>query len=98
MRNTLSQIFNFDVAGATANFMDGFSKGPNWFESLAPRVGFEPKACRLTGEGCFQHFARREDNGLQDRCSRSVACSGPSGSNWSPKLGLFAPISGVSLV
>jgi len=30
MRNTLSQIFNFDVAGATANFMDGFSKGPNW--------------------------------------------------------------------
>jgi hypothetical protein len=53
-------------------FMDGSSKpfghrpnvlrGPNWLqnESLALRVGFEPTACRLTGEGCFQHFARRE--------------------------------------
>jgi hypothetical protein len=71
--NSGSSTARLLIEAGISTWWKHFGHRPNVLRSPAgwlPRVGFEPTACRLTGEGCFQHVARREDKGLQDRRSR----------------------------
>src|SRR5438874_1734395 len=69
--------------------------------SSCPRVAWRHRVRRglLRDSGLLHHPLSLLQT-LRDRCSRLGGWNRPhgSGSNWGPKLGLFSPISGVSLL
>jgi hypothetical protein len=71
-----NQAIQIELSKTTA-----FRLSAEWLYSIAT-VGVRQRQMtnseytRFTPEGCFQHFAQREDNCLQDHCMAEIVSDG----------------------